>query len=81
MDEVWLFTIDEARELAQQHSSSGTRRAYWYIDEAIGALVRRQSEMSNYLLDARAGFLFLAANGETTGVEEKVSAGGGKRIF
>lgn len=59
-DKVWLFTIGEAQALAQQHSNSGTRRLYWYTDEAVGAQARRQSEMSDYLLEARADPLFLA---------------------
>jgi hypothetical protein len=29
LDRVWLFTIDEARELAQQHSPSCIRKLYW----------------------------------------------------
>jgi hypothetical protein len=29
---AWLFTIDEARKLAQQHWPDGKRRIYWFID-------------------------------------------------
>ena len=28
-DQVWLFTRDEARELAQQHNAKGNRQLYW----------------------------------------------------
>ncbi len=34
-DDVWLFTMAEARALAQQRTSSGSRRLYWYTDETI----------------------------------------------
>lgn len=62
-DKVWLFTIDEARDLAQQHSYRGVRRLYWYTDETIGHPARRQSEMNRYLIEARAESLFLSADG------------------
>lgn len=58
-DKVWLFTLDEARNLAQQHGPTGTRRLYWYTDESIRVLSRRQSDMQSYLLEARAAQLFL----------------------
>ena len=47
----------------------------------IGALAQRQSEISDYLLDARADSLSRSVSGRTTGMEGKVLAGGGKRTF
>ena len=29
---VWLFTIEKARELAQQPNSKGLRQLYWHIE-------------------------------------------------
>jgi len=34
-NEVWLFTLDEARRKAQQHTTRGMRRIYWYTDETM----------------------------------------------
>ncbi len=30
-DSVWLFTLDEARELAQQHNDKGNHHLYWLL--------------------------------------------------
>lgn len=51
---AWLFTIDEARELAQQHSPQDGRRLYWYVDETVRAPARRESEMEHYRIDSVA---------------------------
>jgi hypothetical protein len=60
---VWLFTLDEARELAQQHTAQGSRRLYWYTDESqtqVNGVPLRQSDMESHLLAARAPVLFPA---------------------
>lgn len=57
-DQVWLFTIDEARKLAQQHSPKDIRKLYWYTDETVRAPTRRQSDISEYLLESRVQALF-----------------------
>ncbi|WP_166880006.1 hypothetical protein [Salinibacterium sp. ZJ450] len=65
-DTVWLFTLAEARELAQQHTTAGARRLYWYTDEAIAqknGVPLKQSDMAGYLLSARAPILFRVNRG------------------
>lgn len=61
-DRVWLFTRDEARELAQQHNARGMRQLYWYIEPRptrSGAIAPRHSgDMAPYLLEHRVGALF-----------------------
>jgi hypothetical protein len=60
-DQVWLFRVREAQQIAQQHTSSGVRRLYWYTDletpqqEGVPLL---QSDMENFLLAARAPVFF-----------------------
>jgi len=34
-DTVWLFTLEEARDLAQQHSDRGIRQLYWRLEPAL----------------------------------------------
>ena len=34
-DTVWLRTLDKAQQLAQQHTTGGIRKIYWYTDETI----------------------------------------------
>jgi len=34
-DTVWLFTLEEARGLAQQHSDRGIRQLYWRLEPAL----------------------------------------------
>lgn len=61
VDEVWLFTLEEAREIAQQHTKSGGRRLYWYTDPATpqkNMVPLKLDDMSAYLLGHRAGLLF-----------------------
>jgi hypothetical protein len=53
-DSPWLFTIDQARELAQQHSPNNQRQLYWYIDEPAPKSARLQKEMEKYRIDAVA---------------------------
>lgn len=59
-DSVWLFTMAEARELAQQHSPKGIRKLYWFLTPPTGgaAGARHQDEMAQFLLEARAPLLF-----------------------
>ena len=64
VDHVWLFTIDEARCLAQQYSECGIRQLYWRLESprtgAPGA--RSESEMTDYQLSRRAIMRFCSAN-------------------
>lgn len=61
-DAVWLFTREEARELAQQHSARGMRQLYWYVEERLArgaaAAPRHARDMEPYLLERRVGDLF-----------------------
>ena len=61
-DAVWLFTREEARELAQQHNARGVRQLYWYMEERPGrgaaAAPRHAGDMEPYLLERRVGDLF-----------------------
>jgi hypothetical protein len=59
-DRVWLFTLAEARELAQQHSPNGIRKLYWFVDLPTGGAVgaRYENEMTEYLIEHRAPELF-----------------------
>ena len=59
-DCVWLFTIAEAREFAQQHSPKGIRKLYWFVEPPIGgaAGARHEGQMTEFLLETRALQLF-----------------------
>ena len=59
-DCVWLFTMPEARDLAQQHSPKGIRKLYWFVEPPTGgaAGARHEVEMSQFLLENRAPLLF-----------------------
>ena len=62
-DEVWLFTADEARAIAQQHTASGSRRLYWYTDGDMpqrDGIPLKQGDMTSYLLQERAADFFLS---------------------
>lgn len=62
---VWLFTLDEARHLAQQHTSTGGRRLYWYTDDTIkqtDGVPIIERDVNAYRLENRAASLFLAAS-------------------
>ncbi len=60
VDRVWLFTLAEARELAQQHSPKGVRKLYWFVEPPAGGAggARHEAEMAQYLLEDRAEQLF-----------------------
>lgn len=60
LDRVWLFTIAEARELAQQHSPKGIRKLYWFVEPPSGraAGARHEGQMTQYLLEGRAPQFF-----------------------
>jgi hypothetical protein len=61
-DEVWLFTLAEAREIAQQHTSSGSRRLYWYTDESIAQIngvPLKALDLEAYKIENRAVSMFL----------------------
>jgi hypothetical protein len=51
-DRAWLFTMNQARELAQQNPANGVWRLYWYRDEAVlKGNPRRESNMIRYRID------------------------------
>lgn len=53
-DAVWLLTIDQARDMAQQTHPNNNRLLYWYTDESIGADKLRDSDMISHRLEAVA---------------------------
>jgi hypothetical protein len=61
VDEVWLFTLEEARQLAQQHTERGSRRLYWYTDQYTpqrAGVPLKQADLNDYLLARRVSALF-----------------------
>ena len=61
-DTIWLFTLEEAQGLAQQHSDHGLRQLYWRLEPAmpVAAAPRHEGQMAAYLLAKRAPQLFPA---------------------
>lgn len=61
-DAVWLFTREEARELAQQFNTRGNRQLYWYMQprppRAGASAPRHAGDMEPYLLERRIPDLF-----------------------
>lgn len=60
-DTVWLFTVADARRVAQQHTSSGQRRLYWYTDLSTpqrDGVPLLQPDLDWHLLQYRAPVLF-----------------------
>lgn len=59
-DTVWLFTLSEFVELAQQHSSKGNYKLYMYVDECVKTkkVVALKSQFSKYLLEERVRTVF-----------------------
>ena len=53
-DRAWLFTMHQARELAQQHSANDQRQLYWYIDDSAPNSARTQRQMESYRVEAVA---------------------------
>lgn len=51
-DGVWLFSIEQARQLAQQKHADGTRLLYFYTDESVGPKSLRISDMAGHRLEA-----------------------------
>ena len=59
-DKVWLFTLKEAQNLAQQHSERGVRQLYWRLDDTLAGTgsPRHEGQMDSFLLGNRATQLF-----------------------
>lgn len=58
---MWLFSVADARRIAQQQTGHGQRRLYWYTD--LSTLQRDgvpliQTDLEQYLLTNRAPALF-----------------------
>ncbi len=51
-DSVWMFPMDQARDLAQQKHAGGTRGLYFYTDESVGPKSLRVSDMTGHRLEA-----------------------------
>src|ERR1035437_8687342 len=79
-DTVWLFTLDEARSLAQQHSDRGIRQLYWRREPSLpgAAAPRHEGQMHTYLLATRAPQMFPAwASGSPTELHDVEARRGG----
>jgi hypothetical protein len=51
-DRAWLFTMEQAREKAQQKHANGLLRLYWYPDDAVvNGTPRRESDMAAFEID------------------------------
>jgi len=59
-DTAWLFTLNKAQELAQQHSERGIYQLYWRLDPAPAGpkSPRHEAQMIGHLLATRAAQLF-----------------------
>jgi hypothetical protein len=59
-DTVWLFTLNEAQDLAQQHSERGIHQLYWHLKASPAGpkSTRHEAHMVDYLLPTRAAQLF-----------------------
>ena len=59
---AWLFTLQEAQELAQQHSQAGNYQVYWRVEAVpVGSKsLRHEAQMVGYLLPTKAAQLFLS---------------------
>ncbi len=57
-DSVWMFPINEARQLAQQERADGTRLLYFYTDESVGPNSRRSNDMVAHRLEIVVPALF-----------------------
>ena len=62
-DKAWLFTMEQAHELAQQKPDSGAWRIYWYlIESVVSGTPRRESDMVQYEIDAVLATVKAGAN-------------------
>lgn len=59
-DDVWLFTRDEARSMAQEHNlRTGQRRLYWYLDPpGSGRGAHTSAYLTRYKFEQSAPALF-----------------------
>lgn len=59
-DRVWLLTMAEALDMAQQHSPQGIRKLYWYLEAPSGGAsgARHELQMEQFLLATCAPALF-----------------------
>ena len=67
-DLAWLFTIDEARQLAQQKPAGAKWRLYWYPGDAVvKGNPRREADMVKYQIETAIGRILADYEaGETT---------------
>ena len=62
-DKAWLFTMEQAHELAQQKPDSGAWRIYWYLNESVvSGTPRRESDVVQYEIDAVLATVKAGAN-------------------
>lgn len=61
VDKVWLFTIEDARSWAQQHSAKGVHQIYWRIEYTSGKALRAEADMDEFLLERCAESHFVTA--------------------
>ena len=59
-DTAWLFTLNEAQDLAQQHSGRGIRQLYWRLKPAPAGPKSplHEAQMVDYLLPTKAAQQF-----------------------
>lgn len=50
-DSVWLMTLAQAQELAQQHSPGDMRRIYWYTTEDAPSAAANERDFEQYRLE------------------------------
>jgi hypothetical protein len=63
-DRVWLFTFQQFRELAQQHSEKGNLQLYMYVDRPMRTKHHRAhiSQFDEFLLENHINKLFSATD-------------------
>ena len=61
IDRVWLFSFQQFRELAQQHSEKGNFQLYMYVDAPVRTKHQRVhiSQFDEFLLENRVNELFI----------------------
>ena len=50
-DSVWLMTLAQAQELAQQHSPGDMRRLYWYTTDDAPSAAANERDFEQYRLE------------------------------